>query len=359
MVAGLPCKNTACKSHGRPHPNCKCYPGMATGGEVKSFCDMNIPHRNNCEYYAEGGMIAPENSIDPKHAVAGYLFHGGLNGILRMRLHDADKAMDIYNKSISKGHKHFDSEVDRIFDGKSDKLEDRSKHEDAIHDWVSKGGVDNDMRQEMYKHGSPINMADGGMAQPSTEGIHGHPIESVYPDQNLMLNEVKSRASNYLASLRPQEHPQMLPFDSRPDMTEQKKTYRRAIKIAAHPGIVLDKANKGTLSQEDVTHLVAIYPELNDILQKKLTEKIVNYQLEGKRPSFKTRQSLSLLMGAALSSEFSPQMILAAQATFQGSQPQQQPGGGHAPAKKTSALDKVSQSLLTADQASASRQQKQ
>lgn len=56
--AGLPCKNPNCKSHGRPHPNCKCY-GLAEGGEVGFYCDSNQPHQQGCEYYSDGGDIKP------------------------------------------------------------------------------------------------------------------------------------------------------------------------------------------------------------------------------------------------------------------------------------------------------------
>ena len=66
----LPCKNPKCKSHGKPHPNCKCYgsaksfpqrrlEGLAEGGEVGRFCDTCQDHLPDCEYYAGGGDVAP------------------------------------------------------------------------------------------------------------------------------------------------------------------------------------------------------------------------------------------------------------------------------------------------------------
>ncbi len=58
--AGLPCKNTACKSHGRSHPNCKCYPGLADGGEVSQFCSEDRKHQSDCEYFAGGGDVLPD-----------------------------------------------------------------------------------------------------------------------------------------------------------------------------------------------------------------------------------------------------------------------------------------------------------
>lgn len=68
---GLPCLNPNCKSHGRPHPNCRCYDGahwhkMAEGGKVpeginKHYCHSGYPHSEDCKYYADGGDI----NIDP------------------------------------------------------------------------------------------------------------------------------------------------------------------------------------------------------------------------------------------------------------------------------------------------------
>lgn len=57
--AGLPCLNPHCKSHGQPHPNCKCYSGggpgsegFAKGGEVSKlrYCAHGKPHKEDCEY---------------------------------------------------------------------------------------------------------------------------------------------------------------------------------------------------------------------------------------------------------------------------------------------------------------------
>lgn len=65
--AGLPCLNPHCKSHGKPHPNCRCYSGggastghegfgFAEGGEVSKlrYCAHGMPHKADCEY-AKGG----------------------------------------------------------------------------------------------------------------------------------------------------------------------------------------------------------------------------------------------------------------------------------------------------------------
>ena len=64
----LPCLNPSCKSHGRPHPNCRCYSGggeyerFAGGGKV-SFCSSDRAHQEGCEYYSGGGKI-PSNEVE-------------------------------------------------------------------------------------------------------------------------------------------------------------------------------------------------------------------------------------------------------------------------------------------------------
>ena len=51
-----PCKNEACHSFGRPHPNCQCY-GYAEGGTV-SKCSPKA-HQSGCQFYEGGGGVDP------------------------------------------------------------------------------------------------------------------------------------------------------------------------------------------------------------------------------------------------------------------------------------------------------------
>lgn len=57
---GLPCKNPNCKSHGRPHPNCRCY-SFATGGKVGSVCDEGREHHPDCQYAKSGDVLDSGN----------------------------------------------------------------------------------------------------------------------------------------------------------------------------------------------------------------------------------------------------------------------------------------------------------
>ncbi len=358
---GLPCKNRSCKSHGKPHPNCRCYgAGLAEGGEVTRFCDSDRMHGSGCEYYAEGGLVSYTEQTDPFHPTSAYVAHGGLHSLLKMNSDTSDNAIEKYARSVKRGHKYIASEIERVFNGQSAKQDDHSKSRESIDNWISKGGAINEIQKEQESQNQiPQAFAEGGAVENNKEGMfHHHAIGASYPDQNVILNTIKGRASTYLSDLKPKKDQPRPVFDDEPDDSTQKKSYEKALQIAAHPMSILNKIQKGTLESEHVKHFAALYPELKDHLQKKLNEKIVMARLHDEKPSHKIRQGLSLLMGAPLSGEFLPQNIMAAQATFQRSKPQPQ-GGDAAPKKNTSALSKFSQAYLTADEAAAKRQQKQ
>lgn len=65
---GLPCLNPNCKSHGRPHPNCRCYGRMAEGGKVVNlrYCAHGKGHQPDCEYFKDGGEVAEQKRQNPE-----------------------------------------------------------------------------------------------------------------------------------------------------------------------------------------------------------------------------------------------------------------------------------------------------
>jgi hypothetical protein len=124
--AGLPCLNPNCKSHGKPHPNCRCY-GYAEGGEVRHFCSYKKPHQPNCEYHkndnyvteapggyeefgeklAKGGDVLADTVEDKGVSVQGRdVRHANLEK-QRGRPEHAAQAMD-YAKDEAKGRKEFE-----------------------------------------------------------------------------------------------------------------------------------------------------------------------------------------------------------------------------------------------------------
>jgi hypothetical protein len=348
-----PCYNPSCKSYGKSHPNCRCHGSFAEGGEVGSFCGGNRAHSADCEHYSKG--------LDDSHFHNGYMAEGGLVGILNLHKHHPEKAMQHYHEGVGKGHKKVDSHIESIFGGDSPKEDDYSKHIKSIEEWLEKGGVEHNLSEELYNGAGNQNYAEGGKVEKrSNEGIHsGHPIEREYPEQNMMLQMTKGRASQYLNSLKPQKFLPKLAFDREPDQRQQKKAYDKALKIAANPMQVVSKIKKGSISPDDVKNLDSLYPEMTAFLRQKMTEKITHEQLAGKTPNLKTRMGLSLFLGVPLSSEMTPQAMTAIQNVFKnpGAQPQQ--GNTSPPASKTKDLTKIGQGYLTANAAAASRQQKQ
>jgi hypothetical protein len=162
----------------------------------------------------------------------------------------------------------------------------------------------------------------------------------------------------YLSSLQPQKNQPKLPFDAAPDMRAQQKTFHKAVEIALSPLSIVNEIKKGTIQADDVKHFISMYPDVNNLLQKKLTEEVTKQQLSGKVPSRQVRQGLSMFLGANLTSTMLPQNIVAAQSVFAKKQQQQSQG---APAKSnkkgTSTLTKSDDSFLTSTQARAKRQQ--
>ncbi len=239
---------------------------------------------------------------------------------------------------------------------------DRSK----LDDYIGNGGINQDVKEHIYNANDPVQpqgYAKGGRVERSEgsspivkddDGIAMH-----YPEQNIALNTAKGRVSNYLSSLRPQEHQPRLAFDDQPDQREQKKTYHRALDLAVKPLGIMEEIRKGTISPEHVMHMNAMYPEVTGLLQKKLTEKIVQMQMDGKKPPYKVRQGLSLMMGTALSGEMLPQNIQAAQSVFALAKTQRDPSQSPTKIQKnTSKLTKADQAYLSGTQAREQRAQK-
>lgn len=271
-------------------------------------------------------------------------------------------------EKVSNGVDRIDGAVESLFGGAArgadaaiDVLESDKKRK-QLEDYIEGGGPDADVQQGIYdqnEQASPQGYAKGGDVQPihpRTNGVAEH-----FPEQNILMHAAKARAGSYLNSLRPgKDHPK-LAFDDAPEDSEKKKVYGRALDIATSPLKVMEEIRKGTIEPEHIKHLNSMFPEVTDLLHKKLTERITKAQLNGEKPSYKVRQGLSLFLGTPLSGEMTPQNIQAAQSVFAMKKAAQQQTSqpGSAPKKNTSKLSKSDRSYLTDDQARESRQQRQ
>ncbi len=246
------------------------------------------------------------------------------------------------------------------------------KDRQRLDDYIGNGGIDQNIQQQIFDDNANAappaqGFAEGGdVKKPAPPRGDVQPIlkenDGVamhYPEHNIAMSAAKGRISGYLRGLRPSEHAARLAFDDAPDTREQQKTYHRALDVANAPlGILKDIAD-GTAEPEHIKHLTSMYPELVGLLQKKATERVIQSQLDGKKPSYKVRQGLSMLLGTALSSELTPQGIQAAQATFAARPaPQDGDAGAAKPKKGGTSLTKSDQAYLTGSQALVKRQQR-
>lgn len=202
--------------------------------------------------------------------------------------------------------------------------------------------------QQMQQPDSAPQFAKGGaVTQPNEDHF-----ALAFPAENAMMQSAKARVYNHLKMLKPQQK-QGLAFDHKAPTKEQERIYDQALDIATNPLQVINHLKNGSLSSSHILQMNQMWPELNDQLRKKVTERITNMQLEGKKPPYKIRQGLAILLGTALDSAMTPQGIMAAQAAFQSqSTPQSSQNSTGGKNKRGSAsLSKAPQEYKTPNQA--------
>ena len=286
-----------------------------------------------------------------------YLSHGGGDNLAGWMNHAGSVigGADKLNKSAVALLKGSTSEFLRTLD-----LENSSQSIEKMHKAVDSFVPEQEIQNSLIEanNEAPQGFAEGGEVESKERGNTGFSsLVQNSPEQAMALQMARGRMSTYLRGLQPQQQTPSLSFDSPPDTREQKRSYEKALLIAAHPLSVFGHIAKGTLEPEHIQHLNAIYPEVSNQMQKKLTENIMLMQISGERPSYKTRQGLSMLLGAPLSSEFVPANIQAAQSVFIPAEANQQPGAK--PTKLKQSLSKSAKAFMTDDQSRQFRMQKQ
>lgn len=184
-------------------------------------------------------------------------------------------------------------------------------------------------------------------------------IAKHFPEQGIMLGSAKARINSYLNSVRPQSDPQKLPFDDQVKDKQKDRSYNKVLDLANQPLGILNNIKDGTLTANQMTHFVGMYPEMHNYLSKKMTERMAKAQMDNEKPSYKVRQAMSLFLGAPVDSTITPQSIMAVQNVFARQKASQQAASPPAKNKKgTSTLSKVSGNYMTGDQSRLERQQK-
>lgn len=227
-----------------------------------------------------------------------------------------------------------------------------SDERNQVKDYVDQDGLNDEMRQEPH-------FAEGGEVNQPHPGIHPR-VASAYPEQAMIMGGAKARVHSYLNTMKPRQ-PSSMPFDSKLPDPKAHKQYSEAVDMAARPLSILDSVKDGSVSPDKFKHFANMHPELHELLRKKLTEDMTKSQVSGgKRPPFKTRQAMSMFMGAPLERSLNPASVMAAQATFMQEpapqQPQSKPKAEGGKKGSSSSLSKGAASALTPLQASEKHQ---
>lgn len=204
------------------------------------------------------------------------------------------------------------------------------------------------------KGGEVASLIPHTAAQPSQSIVPTNGIETHFPEQNMLLQAAKTRVNGYLNQQHPVESTG-LPFDHQSKDKAKERSYNHLLDLANKPLSILSKVKQGTITPQDVQHFQGLYPEIYNQLSKKITDQVTKAQQSGETPPYKLRQALGLFLGGHLDSSMTPQLILAAQQTYQKS-PAQQPNQKSPPSSKAP-LGKSANRYKTSDQAVLSRQQ--
>ena len=274
-----------------------------------------------------------------------------------------------YAKSVTRGQNMLNNATSSLFKtgakAVSDEINDRDKKK--LMDYITNGGAmqeaKEDLKPQAEQQGSTPAFAKGGEVNPKTiktiqKTKEPTALEQHFPEQNMILNTAKGRISNYLGSLRPSDTPSKLPFDKAMPNVQQNRAYDNALHIALNPVSVVNRIKDGTLTVEHMKHLTQMYPEIHKQLSQKITEGITHTQMDEDRVPYKTRQMMSLFLGAPLDSTMTPQSIMAAQSTYKpiGQKPQDQaPDKPMKGRKGKSAIDKEPAEYTTPAQAGQKR----
>lgn len=279
-----------------------------------------------------------------------------------------------YAAAAAKGASKLSSGINSLFEYGGTKAIEAAASDsdkDKIHQFVNDGSMD-DQLQAQISQPSPAQAiqgyADGGeVAKPEPQEIPQSPappalksvkgIAKIMPDHAAMLAGAKVRVSNYLNSIRPQKNTPKLAFDDAPSSTAKERSYQKALELAAAPLGILNHMKTGTLTPELLGHFKSMWPEIHSHISKEITGKITEAQLNGEKPPYRVRQSMSLFLGAPLDGTFTPQAIQSIQAMYAGST-QQTPPPGVPPKrqkKNTSKLGEIPKDHYTQDQAATQR----
>lgn len=334
----LPCKNPYCKSHGRPHPNCKCYNSgfsaeqgqYAQGGQI---CEG--PHKENCEHFADGGTIQENHEFinNPMKTLDQVGAHHGLHHLLTKVGHNGRsenqfKHLEEYKDSAKRGKKTIDGHMSDFIGPKKPEI----KH-------------DQDGINQLKQHLNNLQV------HPDQALNVGGNLGQTAPDHAAALGMKTANAMNYLQSIKPMAS-QGGPLDPLEPVSKAKENqYDRQLAIAQNPMQVLHRVKNGTILPQDLKTLHNVYPELGRSIISKASDAIIDAKSKNMKIPYKQKQGLSMLLGQPLDFIQTPQAM---QAIIKANSPMQAPQSQGKPKKATQVelnqINKVDEQLATPDQ---------
>lgn len=176
--------------------------------------------------------------------------------------------------------------------------------------------IEDEVMDQQYQQPNQ-GYAEGGEVQGPNH------FADTFQSEAMLLQAAKARVYNHLKQLKPKKKPG-LAFDHNEPTKAQEKTYDKALDLAANPLHIFHHLKQGNLTSEHVIHMNQMWPELSNQLRKEAVNRITEMEQGGKKPPYKIRQGLAVLLGTALDTAMTPQGILAAQSAFQNNRPQSQ-----------------------------------
>jgi len=130
--------------------------------------------------------------------------------------------------------------------------------------------------------------------------------------------------------------------------------FNRYQALAEHPTLILQHVANGTLTQDQLNTVQAVYPKLLAEMRAQVTSQLAKEMAKGTRIPYRTRLSLSHFLGTDLDSTTTQVHLAANRAAFQRSPAPPGGGGGKPTAKGLGSLNQASR-LDTPQQASTRR----
>lgn len=136
------------------------------------------------------------------------------------------------------------------------------------------------------------------------------------------------RGVGYLARVAPGQTVSGVPFSEPiPPTAQEQISFMRKVRAVKNPMVLLDDLRDGKLTEDTIEAVRETYPEMLGEMQAKVAEQVADMSARGEVPTMADRVSLSLLMGAPMTPEMSPDFIRTAQSIYAQETPEQRQGG--------------------------------